>query len=213
MSGGFNHRDTEGTRLALVTGEVGVGKTTVAGRVVELVRVRGCVCAGLWAPARVVGGQKAGIEAVDLRSGECRLLARTATQGAGEQVGPYTFDPAVLAWANQVLVDAIATRPDLLVVDEIGPLELERGRGLAPVLEPLAAGRVPRALVVVRAWLLDALRARLPGIPTATFAVCPKTRKSIPEQVVNWLYSRAADHLDHQPFDRAQGRLLRQSLS
>jgi nucleoside-triphosphatase THEP1 len=208
----------EGSRLALVTGEVGVGKTTVVGRVVELVRARGCVCAGLWAPARVVGGQKVGIEAVDLRSGKCRLLARTATQGAGEQalvqkkhhifesvlrpisdskcevnngqvqVGPYTFDAAVLAWANQVLADAIATRPDLLVVDEIGPLELERGRGLAPVLSPLAAGRVPRALVVVRAWLLDALRARLPGVPTAIFAVSPKTREAIPKQVVNWLH-------------------------
>ena len=87
-----------------------------------------------------------------------------------------------------MLADAIATRPDLLVVDEIGPLELEQGRGLAPVLEPLAAGRVPRALVVVRAWLLDALRARLPGISMATFTVSPKTRESIPKQVVNWLH-------------------------
>lgn len=102
-------------------------------------------------------------------------------------MGRYTFDLAVIAWANKVLKQAVAAQPDLLVVDEIGPLELERGGGLAPVLEPLAAGRVPRALVVVRAWLLDALRARLPDIPAATFVVDMETRESVPERVVNWL--------------------------
>jgi nucleoside-triphosphatase THEP1 len=174
-------------RLALVTGDIGVGKTTVVGRVVALARARGYVCAGLWSPAYVADGRKAGIEAVDLSSGERRLLAQVTATRVGERVGRYTFDLAVIAWANEVLASAVAVRPDLLVVDEIGPLELERGSGLAPVLEPLAAGCIPRALIVVRAWLLDALRARLRGIRSATFAVDMETRESVPEQVVNWL--------------------------
>ena len=178
----------ESMRLALVTGGVGVGKTTVVGRVVEIAQARGYVCAGLWAPAYVVHGQKAGVEAMDLRGGERRLLARIASGGGGERVGDYVFDLAAMAWANGVLAAAVVAQPDLLVVDEIGPLELERGGGLAPVLEPLAAGRLPRALVVVRAWLLDALWARLPGIPTATFAVAVETRQSLPKQVVDWLW-------------------------
>lgn len=178
----------EDSRLALVTGDIGAGKTTVAGRAVALARAQGYVCAGIWSPAHVVGGSKTGIEAVDLSSGEHRLLARIAAEGTGERMGRYTFDLAVIAWANKVLKQAVAAQPDLLVVDEIGPLELERGGGLAPVLEPLAAGRVPRALVVVRAWLLDALRARLPDIPAATFVVDMKTREYVPERVVNWLF-------------------------
>ncbi len=179
---------SQGSRLALVTGNVEVGKTTAVEWVVALARAQGYVCAGVWSPARVVGGQKVGIEAVDLSSGERRLLGRVATGGAGERVGRYTFDPSVLAWVNGVLAAAIVARPDLLVVDEIGPLELEWGSGLAPVLEPLAAGRVPRALVVVRTWLLDALRARLRRIPTAIFTVDVETRESAPERVVEWLF-------------------------
>lgn len=192
--------------LALVTGDIGVGKTTVVGQVVTLARARGYVCAGLWAPAHVVDGRKVGIETVDLSNGERRRLAvrllplatdvpsasREAHKEdsvASERLGGYTFDPAVLAWANRVLASAVAAQPDLLVVDEIGPLELERNGGLAPVLVPLAAMAVPRALVVVRAWLLDALRARLPGVPTAVFAVDADTRERVPKQVMDWLFA------------------------
>lgn len=46
----------------------------------------------------------------------------------------------------------------LLVVDELGQLELLRGRGLASAVSLLQAGpsaRFPHALVIVREWLLD----------------------------------------------------------
>ena len=48
-------------------------------------------------------------------------------------------------------------RPGLLVVDELGRLELERGCGLVAATELLARGataRFPHALAVVRDWLL-----------------------------------------------------------
>jgi nucleoside-triphosphatase THEP1 len=176
------------SRIALITGHIETGKTTAVGRVVALARAQGYLCAGLWSPAHGVAGAKMGIVAADLSSGERRLLARMETGAASERIGRYTFDPDAFDWANRVLASAIAAQPDLLVVDEIGPLELERGGGLAPVLSPLAAGRVPRALIVVRAWLLDALRARLPGIPTAVFTVDMETRERTPEQVVSWLF-------------------------
>lgn len=173
-----------------MTGDIGAGKTTAVGRIVALARARGYVCAGLLSPARVVDGTKTGIEAVDLSSGARRLLARVAIEGAGQRVGRYTFDPTVIVWAKRVLAEAVAARPDLLVVDEIGPLELERGDGLAPVLGTLAMGRMPRALIVVRSWLLEALRARLPGIPAAAFIVDVETRASTPERVVDWLFAK-----------------------
>ena len=47
--------------------------------------------------------------------------------------------------------------PRLLVVDELGRLELERGCGLVAATELLARGataRFPHALAVVRDWLL-----------------------------------------------------------
>lgn len=57
------------------------------------------------------------------------------------------------------LADAAASEPaGLLVVDELGQLELLRGRGLVSAVSLLQAGpsaRFPHALVIVREWLLD----------------------------------------------------------
>jgi nucleoside-triphosphatase THEP1 len=102
---------------------------------------------------------KVGFEAVDVGSGERWLLARTdpstilrqgsgqaLRQGSGQgsghrrelsgpRVGPYSFDPAGLARALRVLRRAATAGCDLLMVDEIGPLELEQGQGFAPILD------------------------------------------------------------------------------
>lgn len=51
-----------------------------------------------------------------------------------------------------------APRGSLLVIDELGRLELERGEGLSSALKLLALGPTPAfpvALVVVRAWLME----------------------------------------------------------
>jgi len=53
----------------------------------------------------------------------------------GPRVGPYSFDPVGLDRALKVLEKAISGGCDLLMVDEIGPLELEQGKGFAPILD------------------------------------------------------------------------------
>lgn len=185
-------------RCALFTGPIGAGKSTAAARTAELARRQGLTVAGLWCPALLRDGVKVGIEAVDLAGGGRRLLAvrnSPAAEGraspeAGRcaRTGRYTFVPDSLAWAGRVLADAVAARPDLLVVDEIGPLELERGEGLAGVLEDLAGARVPCALVVVRDRLVREFQTRLPLADTSVFPVDDHTRGSAPERALGWLF-------------------------
>jgi nucleoside-triphosphatase THEP1 len=179
--------------LALLTGPVGVGKTTVAGQVATLAEGRGYRVGGLLAPAILEPhGQKVGIWGVAVRGGERRVLAHTNAALDGPQVGPYTFDAAALAWANAVLARDLPWA-DLLLVDEIGKLELWRGEGLAAILPPegqpqggLSAAR--QALVVVRESLLPALRARLAGLATTTFAVSLDNRDHLAAtEIAPWL--------------------------
>lgn len=181
------------SRIGLLTGAVGVGKTTVAGRVVDLARQRGLICGGLLTPA-LVGrrGQKIGIWGVDVSSGERRLLARIGEDLGGPAIGPYSFSAAALAWAVSVLEAALPPPPpvslrrcDLLLVDEIGKLELWHGAGLAPILPRLAAGEAPRALVVVRDFLLDELQARLGAIEPIVFLVSEQNREELPVHILH----------------------------
>lgn len=176
-------------RIGLLTGPVGVGKTTVAERVVGLARRQGLVCGGLLAPAIVNScGQKAGIWGMGIGTGERRVLARTDRDLGGPAVGLYSFDAAALDWAVGVVDSAIGAC-DLLIVDEIGKLELWRGIGLAPVLPRLSAGGAERALILVRDALLSELQARLAPVEQVVFRVSEENRNALPPDVLPGILS------------------------
>ncbi|MCE1254946.1 MAG: hypothetical protein LWX83_15540, partial [Anaerolineae bacterium] len=60
----------------------------------------------------------------------------------------WNFETDALVWQNQCLSRAYPT--DLLVIDELGPLEFERGLGLQSAFQLLKAGLYQMALVIVR---------------------------------------------------------------
>jgi nucleoside-triphosphatase THEP1 len=101
-------------------------------------------------------------------------------------VGPYSFDGDALRWAVRVVEGAI-TRAELVLVDEIGRLELWQNGGLAPVLPRLAAGEARCALVLVRESLLAELQARLEPARQVVFAVDESNREEMPCRVVQGL--------------------------
>ena len=172
--------------VGLLTGPVGMGKTTVAARVVGLTRAHGLVCGGLLAPAKFNScGQKVGIWGIDLLTGERRQLAATDRSLGGEMVGPYSFDAAVVDWACTAIARA-AGECDLLVVDEIGKLELWHGTGLAPVLPLLSRGVSQRALVLVRDFLLSELQSTLGSIGQIPFRVNQENRAALPSKILAW---------------------------
>jgi nucleoside-triphosphatase THEP1 len=178
-----------GARVGLLTGAVGVGKTTVSERVFGLARRRGLACGGLLAPAMVNScGQKAGIWGVDILTGERRILARTDRALDGPAVGPYSFDSEALEWAVSAVetaLDLAPSRPrDLLIVDEIGKLELWHNIGLAPILPRLASGEVGRSLVLVRDSLLAELQSRLGPVEQVVFEVHEDNRRELPAHIL-----------------------------
>jgi nucleoside-triphosphatase THEP1 len=173
----------KGARIGLLTGPVGVGKTTVAERVAGLARRQGLICGGLLAPAMINGcGQKAGIWGVDLLTANRRILARTDRNLGGPAIGPYSFDAAALDWAAGVAEKAMGAC-DLLVVDEIGKLELWQGSGLSSILFRLASGQASRSLVLVRESLLADLQARLEPVEQVVFKVSEANRGEMPLRV------------------------------
>jgi len=164
--------------LLLLTGARGVGKSTVCRRTVELAQEQGLVCGGI---ITLRGGEEMSTPVVmltddiryvlDVRTGERRLLTLPPTSPTGASTpfspvpvlqGRFRFDAHTLAWGRNVLLEAASTPLNLLVVDELGPLEIERGRGWAAVIETLPHTQARMALVVVRPELVDRLMARLP---------------------------------------------------
>jgi nucleoside-triphosphatase THEP1 len=151
--------------VAILTGEHGAGKTTACGRLVTGARELGLSPAGIICPARLEGGAKVGIDVADVRTGERRRLAEMDGLPARLRVGPYRFDDSAVAWGVDRLESACPC--DLLIVDEIGPLEMTRGEGWVNALEVLRRGRYRLAVVVVRPSLVGSVRDALEAVPTA----------------------------------------------
>lgn len=174
---------------AVLTGRVHLGKTTACRAVVELARQNGrCVRGILTPPILDEDGTRLGVEVLDLDSGCRRQLARVDRDLGGPRVGPYSFDVSALQWGHDVIARGIAAGCDLLIVDEIGRLELEQSKGFHKVLDLLASSILPRTLTIVRDSLLERFLARLPEIRFTIFDLTRENRDDLPLEIAQRLY-------------------------
>jgi nucleoside-triphosphatase THEP1 len=171
--------------LVLVSGPVRAGKTTLCLRLVERARECGLSVGGVLTPAVVENGVKAGIQAVELGSGETRLLARVDRDLRGVRVGPYSFDDRVLDWVTCCCERDLGLETRIVFVDEIGKLELNRGGGLARLVPVLARPRAQTTVVIVRDFLLDALVERLPEKEPCVVMLDPARREQAWERLAD----------------------------
>ena len=154
------------TLLYLLTAPRGAGKTTFCRGLAKQARTTGWDVAGLLSSAVFKGGFKTGILAQDLRTDETRLLAVASQQpfdpvqrqipnfpGFDLPLGDWLFDSTAIVWGNQILETCLPC--DLLIVDEIGPLELNRGAGWVSALETLRQPGYRLGVVVIRPECVD----------------------------------------------------------
>jgi nucleoside-triphosphatase len=174
-----------GRRVIFVSGGRGVGKTTLCEEVARRMRAEGWRVGGFLSPARLdASGRKVGIDLLDLASGERCPLAEVRSEGPTD-VGKYVFDREAIRLGVRL---ARAAPPDgLLVVDELGPLELERGQGWVGALEALQAGRFRAALVVVRPELLETARRQIAPDALPALHVTHKNRDNLAEEAARLL--------------------------
>ncbi|MDX9991918.1 MAG: nucleoside-triphosphatase [Anaerolineales bacterium] len=145
-------------RITVVTGGRNAGKTSYCLQRIEACPANRQTVAGLLSPGRFDHGQKTGFFALNLRSLETRLAASAvAGELSGVQIGPWTFDSRVFEWGNRCLSQADGA--DVLMIDELGPLEFTRQIGWMASFDLLRRRNYRLALVVIRPECLDAFSA------------------------------------------------------
>jgi len=142
--------------MIFVTGDKQAGKTGAVLQLIDQARSRGLhpagiVCPGLWA-----GGTRAGFDLVQVDTGRRYVLSRRIE---GLRPVPYMFDAESLGRGKEALSPGRCRNADLVIVDEIGPLEL-KGQGWAGALPALVSLPRPVHIWVVRRSLVQAVQDR-----------------------------------------------------
>jgi nucleoside-triphosphatase THEP1 len=154
--------------LVILTGERGSGKTTWCqafhqGALEQRLAPRGLVSPGIFRD-----NVKVNIDLIDLSNNRRRRLAGKRAEGQpGDEEKPATqtwlFDPETLAWGERCLKEILDSDEDLievLIIDEMGPLEFEQHVGWVSGLALIDRRQYHLACISIRPELLEKARQR-----------------------------------------------------
>jgi len=146
-------------RTVVVTGPPDIGKTAAVIAVAERLRAEDVPVAGIVQLGEIEEGRKVGFRLRDIATGEEAQLASRDPRGRGEFGTRFRFSEEGFRLGREALARACAG--GVLVIDELGPVEL-RGAGHMPaVRRAIATPDLAGAVVVVRRPLVPSLLAAL----------------------------------------------------
>ncbi len=129
-------------RLA-ITGRPRIGKSTLIKKVIERLKACGVVVGGMLTSDIHEAGQRVGFSIEDIHTGEQGILAHVQLNRTGPMVGKYTVNLTDLdRIGTHAITDALA-RPEtqILLIDEIGPMELKSKRFVEAVEQALGSDK------------------------------------------------------------------------
>ena len=166
-------------RIAL-TGSPGIGKSTLVAKVVQDSKRS---VGGVLARDRRYKDRRIGFELLDLSTGAVGILADET--GSGPQLGKYRVHPEDLDNIGAHAIES-ALKCDLIVVDEVGPMELSSRRFVSAVENAISSDRP--MLVVLHEWSNHRLAKKI----RSTFKVITITRENrdtIAQEISRALFS------------------------
>jgi len=158
----------------ILTGNRGVGKTTVCRRVIEIARKKGLSCVGT-----ITSQQGEDLLVEDISTGERRLLAVVT----GSKEIPDGIPSCHFLFSREGIEfgrGALRKEGALLIIDEFGRLELT-GRGFDNALAAFKKHR--SAILVVRDILKDELLEKLDGVDLRVVEITERNREEAPREI------------------------------
>jgi len=179
------------TRVWLITGDPGVGKTTCLSRTIDLIKSEGYTVGGVISREVRLRGERTGFELIDLKTGQSGVLASTRLN-VGPRLGKYRVNLKDVAEVGAKALISASETSNLIVCDEIGPMELfspEFRRAIESIFE---SGSL--ILGVLHKRLKDPLITRLKSAEYVEIVeVTRENRETLPERLAESLLKALSD--------------------
>ena len=136
-----------------ITGKPRIGKSTIIKAVIKRLQAEGIAVGGMLTADIQEGGVRVGFSLEDINTGEKGILAHTHThthihihqkgRGPKVKVGKYAVNLTDLdsIGANSIKNALAQPDPIIIIVDEIGPMELKSKRFIEAVEEAIESGK------------------------------------------------------------------------
>jgi nucleoside-triphosphatase THEP1 len=161
--------------IFILSGPVHGGKTTLLENSLPGWASRGLKFGGFLSVAVLDGQGRTEYDLLDLKEGRRLPFLRRTGEPEEERTGPFFFVGRTLELARAVI--RRAAPGELLIVDEVGPLELQGG-GLWPALAEVLFKPDMRTILVVREEILEKFVASLgPNVPLIFDVRDPNVRR------------------------------------
>jgi len=146
--------------LFILTGPIHSGKTSLLKNVAtglynQGISVDGFLCISIWEHDLV-----SGYDLQFIKTAQKVPFIRRTGERDWDRIGPFFFIPQTLQKAHEIILQG--KEADILLVDEVGPLELQ-GKGLWPALQQILSHRQVNILLVVRSAMLEAVLKAVAG--------------------------------------------------
>jgi nucleoside-triphosphatase THEP1 len=145
--------------IYIVSGKVQGGKSTFLEEFVRLAGKTSLKIHGFIAEGSFKNKERSGFRLKDINSGESIQMASGDKKEGWQKFSRFYFNPAAFEFGRTVIDKAILGKADLIILDEVGPMELA-GKGWSEVIEMLEKQTHIQQLWSVRERLLKEVRIR-----------------------------------------------------
>jgi nucleoside-triphosphatase THEP1 len=145
--------------IVIITGDIHEGKTSVAQRVVTILLEQGVNIGGFLAIGRDEDGVRTGFFIKEIETNKTMELCAVKRKETSITTGHFNFNEETIRWGNAILAPENLNNKQLVVIDELGPLELA-GKGWSGAIEKICEQSPLPHLWIVRKGIIDKISGK-----------------------------------------------------
>jgi nucleoside-triphosphatase len=141
----------------MIIGNKSEGKSELAESIVRCLLYQGKTIQGIIEKGFWKGNQRSHFVLHDISTTTEMTLCKTEKEPHWLSLGSYYFNPEAIQYGNRLFDNTLITNPDLVVVDEVGKLELEGNLWDLSIQKLLMEGNFHQLWTVRRDFVRDAI--------------------------------------------------------